>query len=518
MKNPLHILHLEDNPTDAALVQSVLKQGGIDCAITCVQTRDDFMAALERGNVDLILSSFSPPGFDGLAALEAVRARWPEVPFILVSGTVGEEEAIESLQRGATDYVAKNHLSRLVPEVRRAMLEVEAHAERRRLEEQFIQSQKMEVIGQLAGGVAHDFNNILAVIIGYADLMVQQLGPGHALHKHASEIQNAVERASKLTRQLLIFSRKQTVQPVVLDLNEVLKNLDKMLRKLIDENVEMILVPDKQIGRVKADSGYVGQVLMNLVINARDAMPDGGKLTIETHDVTLAEAYTYAHPNLIPGDYVMLAVSDTGTGMTDEVKKHLFEPFYTTKPKGKGTGLGLTTCQTIVNQSGGHIGVYSEEGKGTTFKVYFPRVEQTLKVAAHPVPDGPLPRGTETLLVVEDEPALRLLAHGVLAGQGYEVLLAANGQDGLRVAREHKGRPIRLAVTDVIMPQMGGKVMADWLKATYPELKVLFTSGYTDDALAHHGVLDAGVAFLPKPYTPATLTRKVRELLDTPPN
>jgi signal transduction histidine kinase len=518
MKNPLHILHLEDSPEDAALVQSVLKQGGITCSITQVQTRAEFLAALKRGNVDLILSDFSLPGFDGLAALEAARAHWPNLPFIIVSGTAGEEEAIKSLKHCATDYVEKDHLYRLVPEVQRAMQEVEDRAERRKLEEQFIQSQKMEVVGQLAGGVAHDFNNILAVIIGYADLMLQQLGPDQPLHKYACEIQHAVERATKLTRQLLIFSRKQTVQSVVLDPNEVLKNLDKMLRKLIDESVEMHFVLDNPIGRIKADSGYVGQVLMNLVINARDAMPGGGKLTIETHNVSLAEAYAYAHPNLIPGDYVMLAVSDTGSGMTDEVKKHLFEPFYTTKPKGKGTGLGLTTCQTIINQCGGHIGVYSEVGKGTTFKVYFPRVEQLPQVATASAATGPLPRGTETLLVVEDEPALRLLAQSVLAGQGYEVLLATNGQDGLRVAREHKGSPIRLAVTDVIMPQMDGKVMADWLKATYPELKILFTSGYTDDALAHHGVLDPGGAFLSKPYTPGTLTRKVRELLDTPPN
>ncbi len=518
MKNPLHILHLEDSPEDAALVQSVLKQGGITCSITQAQTRAEFLAALARGNVDLILSDFSLPGFDGLAALEATRAQWPNLPFIIVSGTAGEEEAIKSLKHCATDYIEKDHLYRLVPEVQRAMQEVEERAERRKLEEQFIQSQKMEVIGQLAGGVAHDFNNILAVIIGYADLMLQQLGPDQPLHKYACEIQHAVERATKLTRQLLIFSRKQTVQSVVLDPNEVLKNLDKMLRKLIDESVEMHFVLDNPIGRIKADSGYIGQVLMNLVINARDAMPAGGKLTIETHNVSLAEAYAYAHPNLIPGDYVMLAVSDTGSGMTDEVKKHLFEPFYTTKPKGKGTGLGLTTCQTIINQCDGHIGVYSEVGKGTTFKVYFPRVEQLPQVATASAATGPLPRGTETLLVVEDEPALRLLAQSVLAGQGYEVLLATNGQDGLRVAREHKGSPIRLAVTDVIMPQMDGKVMADWLKATYPELKILFTSGYTDDALAHHGVLDPGGAFLSKPYTPATLTRKVRDLLDTPPN
>jgi signal transduction histidine kinase len=516
MKSPLHILHLEDNPEDAALVQLVLKTGGIVCAITRVQTRDDFMAALERGDVDLVLSDFSLPDFDGLAAMKMVRGRWPDVPFILVSGTVADEQAIELLERGVTDYVLKKQLSRLVPEVRRAMLEVAGRIEHRRLEELFIQSQKMEVVGQLASGVAHDFNNILAVIIGYTDLMIQELGPGHALHKHASEIKHAVDRASKLTRQLLIFSRKQTVQPVVLDLNEVLKNLDKMLRKLIDENIELVLVPGKQIGRVKADSGYVGQVLMNLVVNARDAMPNGGRLAIETRDVTLAEDYACAHPDVTPGDYVMLAVSDTGTGMTDEVKARIFEPFFTTKPKGKGTGLGLATCQTIVKQSGGHVSVDSEAGKGTVFKVYFPRVEQSLQVAASPVPTGPLPRGTETLLIVEDESSLRQLAHGVLSAQGYEVLLAANGQDGLRVAREHKGRPIRLAVTDVVMPQMSGKVMAEWLKTTHPDLKILFTSGYTDDAIAHHGVLEPGVAFLPKPYTPATLTRKVRELLDLP--
>jgi signal transduction histidine kinase len=348
MKTPLRILHLEDNPEDVALVQSVLETGGVACSIIRVQTRDDYMAALERGNVDLILSDFPLPDFDGLKVLEMARARFPDVPFILVSGAVDEKQGIELLKRGATDYILKDHLSRLVTEVRRAIQEVDERSDRRRLEEQFIQSQKMEVVGQLAGGVAHDFNNILAVIIGYSDLMMHQLGPDHGLHKYVSEIQHAAERASKLTGQLLLFSRKQTVQPVVLDLNEVLKGLDKMLRKLIDENVELRFVLGNPIGRVKADSGYVGQVLMNLVVNARDAMPDGGKLTIETHDVTLAENYAYAGSERIPGDYVMLAISDTGTGMTDEVKKHLFEAFFTTKPKGKGTGLGLATCQTII--------------------------------------------------------------------------------------------------------------------------------------------------------------------------
>jgi two-component system, cell cycle sensor histidine kinase and response regulator CckA len=514
MKSPLRILHLEDDPNDVALVQSTLKDAGIACATTCVQNHDDFVAALERGGIDLILSDFALPHFDGVSAVKIVRTKWPAIPLILVSGVLGEEQAIDSLKSGATDYVLKQRLTRLVPAVRRAMQEVEERAERKQLEAQFIEAQKMEVVGQLASGVAHDFNNILAVIMGCSELITSKLGADSPLQKYTEEIRHASESAAGLTRQLLVFSRKQTVQPVVLDLNDVMKDLDKMLRRLIDENIEMTIVPGKQIGRVKADPGYVGQVVMNLVVNARDAMPNGGKLTIATSNVTLDESYTRTHTGTIPGDYVMLSISDTGTGMTKEVKARLFEAFFTTKPKGKGTGLGLATCQTIVQQSGGHIGVYSEAGKGTTFKVYFPRVEQPLEAAAKPIQTAPSARGTETLLVVEDEPALRHLAVSVLGAQGYTVLPASNGQDGLRVAREHKGSPIRLAVTDVIMPLMGGKAMAEWLKATYPDLKILFTSGYTDDAITQHGVLESGVAFIPKPFTPTALTRKVREMLD----
>ncbi len=514
MKFPLHILHLEDDPNDAALIQSTLETAGITCAISCVQTRDTFVAALERGGIGLVLSDYSLPAFDGLSAVEIVRTRWPDLPVILVSGTLGEERAIDALKSGATDYVLKNHLTRLAPAVRRALQEVEDRATRRRLEAQFIEAQKMEVIGQLAGGVAHDFNNILAVIMGYSDLMLQDFGPTEPLRKPIEEIRHASERAAGLTRQLLVFSRKQTVQPVVLNLNDVVQDLHRMLRRLVDENIALTLVLGNDTGRIKADAGYIGQVLMNLVVNARDAMPNGGKLSIATSNVTLDETYVRTHAGATAGDYVLLSVSDTGTGLTTEVQARLFEAFFTTKAKGKGTGLGLATCQTIVQQSSGHIGVYSELGKGTTFKVYFPRVEQPLDVAASAVPTGPLPRGTETLLVVEDERSVRHLAREVLVAQGYEVLSAANGQDALQVARAHRGAPIRLVVTDVIMPLMGGKVMAEWLQATYPDLKVLFTSGYTDDAIAQHGVLDPGVAFLPKPYTPASLARKVRATLD----
>lgn len=512
MKNPLHILHLEDDPKDAFLIQSTLEAGGITCSTNRVETHDDFLEALTCGGIDLILSDCAMPAFDGMSAIKIAHEKQPELPIILVSGTMGEELAIDSLKNGATDYVLKGRLSRLVPAVYRAMQEVEERDERKRLEAQFIEAQKMEVIGHLAGGVAHDFNNILGVIMFSNDLIVAGLDPDSPLLKFTEQIEDASHRAVALTRQLLVFSRNETIEPVVLDLNDVMKEVEKMLRRLVGENIEMKVMPGNEVGHIEADSGYVGQVLMNLVVNARDAMANGGILTIATSNVTIDEGH--AHAGLTPGDYVLLSVSDTGMGMTEEVRSRLFEAFYTTKESGKGTGLGLTTCQTIIRQSGGHILVESEVGKGTTFKVYFPRVDQPLDAGSDPTPSAPLQGGTETLMVVEDDPAVRFLACGLLETQGYEVLSAINGQDALHVAQSHKGAPISLVITDVIMPLMGGKVMAEWLKATYPDIKVLFTSGYTDDAIAKHGVFEPGVAFLQKPYTPRILTRKVREMLD----
>ncbi len=386
----------------------------------------------------------------------------------------------------------------------------------KKLEAQFIEAQKMEVVGQLAGGVAHDFNNILAVIIGYNDLIEQDLGADHPLHKYTEEIRLASQRASGLTRQLLIFSRKQTVQAAVLNLNEIVESMDKMLRRFVDENTELTLVYSKEVGQIKADAGYIGQVLMNLVVNARDAMPSGGKLTIETSVTKLTDEDALMHPGSAAGPYVVLSVTDTGTGMSDDVKTHLFEAFFTTKGPGKGTGLGLTTCQTIVQQSGGFIDVLSEVGQGTTFKIYFPRVDLPIDPTVKVRQTRSLRSGTETILLVEDEPSLRQLAQSALQMMGYKVLVAANGQEGLNVARDHQGAPIQLVITDVIMPKMGGTVMVEWLKTTSPGLKVLFTSGYTDDAIARHGVLQERVHFLPKPYSHSALARKVREMLDAP--
>ncbi len=514
MNPALHILHLEDNPNDAVLIQSTLESENLACTINRVQTRDDFLRALEAGGIDLILSDYSMPTFDGLSAVKMVHADWPEIPIVLVSGTLGEERAVDALKSGATDFVLKGSLSRLAPAVRRAMQEVAARAERKQLEAQFIEGQKMDVIGQLAGGVAHDFNNILAIIIGCSDMLSLKLGPDHALLKYTEEIRLASQRAAGLTRQLLVFIRKETVQPVVLDMNDVVADLDKMLRRLIDENIIMTILPGKETGRVRADAGYIGQVLMNLVVNARDAMPNGGELTVAIENVILDEGHASRHKGVAPGRYVMLSVRDTGTGMTGEVKAHLFEAFFTTKPLGKGTGLGLATCQTIVQLSGGHIDFSSELGQGTIFKICFPQVELPVCATPGPFHIGPLPRGEETVLVVEDEPSVRDLARTVLEDQGYKVLAASNGQDALHVARDHAGAPIQLVVTDVIMPLMGGKIMAEWLKTTHPRLKILFTSGYTGDTITHQGVLETGVEFLPKPYTPALLAHKVREMLD----
>jgi two-component system, cell cycle sensor histidine kinase and response regulator CckA len=511
MKFPLHILHLEDDLNDAELIKTALESDGISCAISRVDTCDEFVAALELGNIDLVFSDYSLPAFDGLSATKIVQTRWPNIPVILVSGTLGEELAIDALKNGATDYVLKERLSRLVPAVRRAMKEVEARAERSRLNALFIEAQKMEVVGQLAGGVAHDFNNILAIIMGYSDLLKSEIPKDSPLQVYTEEIDQAAARATGLTSQLLVFSSKQTILPTVLDLDGVVRDLDRMLRRLIHENIEMVILPGVHIGRIKADSGYIGQVLMNLVVNARDAMPRGGKLTITTSNSTVDQNKASAHPGAIPGAYVVLSVGDTGTGMTEDVKARLFEAFFTTKPKGKGTGLGLATCQTIVQHSHGFIEVHTEIGRGTTFNVYFPRVEQSIPVAERLTEPKPLPGGTETLMVVEDDPSLRQLACGILRARGYDILMASNGQEALQVASAHEGPPIDLVLTDVVMPLMDGEVMAQWLKATYPDIRILFTSGYSDEST---GVFDMGVEFLPKPYTPSILIHKVRDLLD----
>jgi two-component system, cell cycle sensor histidine kinase and response regulator CckA len=384
--------------------------------------------------------------------------------------------------------------------------------ERRRLEGQFLQAQKMEAVGQLAGGVAHDFNNLLTVILGYSELLAAKLDPGSLAFGELDEIRAAGERAASLTRQLLAFSRQQVLERRVLDVNDLIANTEKMLRRLIGEDIELVTVLSPALRRVFADAGQLEQVIMNLAVNARDAMPRGGRLTIESANVELDDAYVLLHTTVRPGSYVMIAVSDTGAGMSGETLRHMFEPFFTTKERGKGTGLGLATVYGIVKQSGGSVWVYSEVGKGTAFKIYLPLVEEVGEAEPVPAAEPVSLVGSETLLLVEDEKSVRALSRSILESYGYTVLVAESGREGLEVAREYP-LPIHLLVTDVVMPDMGGSDLASRLSALRPGVCVLYMSGYTDDAVFRHGVLEKGRVFLQKPFTPETLARKVREAL-----
>ena len=386
--------------------------------------------------------------------------------------------------------------------------------EQRALEQQLRQSQKMEAVGRLAGGIAHDFNNLLMVISGYCEFLLQQLGPDPSLRNSAQEIANAADRATSLTRQLLAFSRKQMLTPKVLDLNSVVRENLKMLPRLIGEDIELATVAGDALGKVKADPGQIEQVIMNLVVNARDAMPGGGRLTLETSNITLDEAYARRHPGVTPGEFVMLAISDTGLGMDKETQSHIFEPFYTTKGQ-KGTGLGLSMVYGIVKQSGGYIWVYSEIGHGTTFKVYLPRVDEAEeKAVVRAVPAGP-GLGHETILVVEDEPQLRDLTGQYLKTRGYTVLVAENGAAALEVARRHRG-VIHLLLTDIIMPVMNGRELAQRMAGLSPKTRIVFMSGYTENTIWRDGFVDSSAHFLQKPFTLDALNRKVREVLEIP--
>jgi PAS domain S-box-containing protein len=388
-------------------------------------------------------------------------------------------------------------------------------SERWRLEEQLRQAQKMEAVGRLAGGVAHDFNNLLTIVTGYSDLVLERLGAADAMRAYVEEIKKAAGRAASLTRQLLAFGRRQILAPRALDLNAVVTNIDKMLRRLIGENIELGTVLEPELGWVKADPGQIEQVILNLALNARDAMPQGGQLTLETANVELNEGDTRTRVSVLPGRYVMLAVSDSGVGMDAETQAHIFEPFFTTKEKDKGTGLGLATVYGIVKQSGGHIWLYSEPNHGTTFKIYLPRLEEAAQPVEAISPGAPLAGGSETILLVEDEEGVRDLARRILELKGYKVITASNPTEAAQVCERYEG-PIHLLLTDVVMPTMSGPQLAEHVAFLRPGLRVLYISGYTDNAIVPHGILEEGVQFLQKPFTRDSLTRKVREVLDAP--
>jgi len=380
-------------------------------------------------------------------------------------------------------------------------------------EDQLRQAQKMEAVGRLAGGIAHDFNNLLSVILSYSDLILAELRPVDPLVADVEEVRKAAMRAAELTRQLLVFSRQQVITPKVLDLNEVVTSVDRMVARILGEDIELVSVPAAGLRHVLADRNNVEQVILNLVVNARDAMPTGGKLTIETGNAELDSEYAREHPGVRPGPYVMLAVSDTGVGMDRATQARVFEPFFTTKEVGRGTGLGLSTVFGIAQQSGGSVWVYSELGKGTTFKVYFPIVDAALDVTGPEIAPAAL-RGTETILLVEDQEQVRLVANAILKRHGYRVLVASHAEEAIRLRDSHAG-PIQLLLTDVVMPQGSGVELAKRLLLGNPGLKVLYMSGYTDDSVVRHGVLESEMAFLQKPFTPESLTRKVREVLNS---
>ncbi|MBZ5561518.1 MAG: CHASE3 domain-containing protein [Acidobacteriia bacterium] len=395
-----------------------------------------------------------------------------------------------------------------------ALLVLRDITEQKLMEQQFVQSQKIEAVGRLAGGVAHDFNNLLTIITGYSQLARDQLKKEDPLRPYVLEVLAAADRAASLTRQLLAFSRKQVLAPQVLDLNQIIQNLSKMLRRLIGEDIEVRNVLSPTLGRVRADPAQIEQIIINLALNARDAMPRGGKLIIETADADLNQAYANRHIAMVPGRYVMLAVADTGIGMDEETQAHIFEPFFTTKEKGKGTGLGLAMVYGTVKQSGGYIWVYSEPARGTTFKVYLPRVEDHSEpIAPRQSVVAQVPRGSETILLVEDEEAVRSMVRGLLETHGYRVFAADQAREVLQFCQLEPGT-IHLLLTDVVMPRMSGRELAERVIALHPETRVLYMSGYTDDAIVHHGVLNPGVAFIQKPFTPDALMGKVREVLD----
>jgi len=639
MKEELTVLHLEDDRIHADLARELLAEDGIICSTQRVATEADFVAALDSGKVDLVLADFTLPGFDGMKALSIVRERFPDLPFIFITGTMGEEIAIESLKRGATDYILKNRLSRLVPAVRRSLAEVRERTERKRVERELQQSerkfrtafedaavgmcltamdhrflvvnrslcrmlgytmgeltamdwietthphdrekcrnwsdrivageehapslekrylhrdgrivwgmvtkvllrdddgeplyyinqvqditelknleyqlrhsQKMEAIGTLTGGIAHDFNNILTAIIGYGSLLEMNLGEDETLHQYVGTILAAADRAASLVQSLLAFGRTQAMEQRVVDLNHIVPGVDKFLLRLLREDIELHTTIAESACMVLADSGQIEQVLMNLSTNARDAMQNGGKLSVATSMINLGRDFVAHHGYGAPGRYVLLTVSDTGNGMDEKTKARIFEPFFTTKEVGKGTGLGLSMAYGIVKSHSGYITCYSEPGMGTTIRVYLPAVD----ALAEPLPlpaDEFHQGGTETILVAEDDEQVRMLTHKLLENFGYTVIEARDGKDALKQFSTRR-ETISLALLDVIMPGKNGREVFEEMRKEKPGLKVLFTSGYSADIFRQWELNESGFDFVSKPVPPVELLQKIRGLLD----
>jgi len=511
---PLRVLIIEDSEDDAVIVLRELRQAGYDIDFKRVDSHDALQANLVARTWDLVISDFAMPGFSGTEALKLVRSSISDTPFIFISGTMGEDIAVAALKDGAQDYLVKNNLKRLVPAVQRELQKAEEHRQRKKLEEHLHDLHKFESIGRLAGGVAHDFNNLLGVILGQTEILLEGSHAPETVHG-LEMIREAANRGASLCRQLLAFGRRQVFETKVLDLNKVLSDLEGLMRRVIGEDIDLEFQTEAELRAVEADPSQLEQVILNLAVNARDAMPTGGKLNITTANLDLDEAYTDRRIAVKPGRYVQLVFSDTGCGMDEQTQSRIFEPFFTTKGPGKGTGLGLATVYGIVKQSGGFIWVYSEPGHGSAFKIYLPVVAAAAEAPRQVGARTELPRGSETILVVDDDASLREVTCEFLRGGGYTVLSAGSPEEALQLAESRTGA-IDALLTDVIMPKLNGRELAARLNKMRPNMKVLYISGYADGAVQDgtHGPLETGLAFLQKPYTRKQMMTKIREIVD----
>ncbi|HLK61071.1 MAG TPA: response regulator, partial [Chthonomonadaceae bacterium] len=501
----------EDNPGDVELTRVRLQSA--EQVVFTLEAVDEFAATMQRleaAHFDILLLDLSVlEGRDLRASIEGFK-RIANLPVVVLTGQDNEQLGVEAVKAGAEDYLVKGRVdSDLL--MRSLRFAVERHR-RKHLQDRLHQSQRLEEIGRLAGGVAHDFNNILTAIMGFTELACEAEPGGDDLPNYLGSIGKAAQRAADLTQQLLAFARKQTIQPRVLDLNECVYDMEKMLRRLISPNIVLTTQLAPHLWQVKADPGQMEQVIVNLIVNARDAMPNGGRIEMETANVSLDERGARLQ-RAIPGDYVLLSVRDTGEGMSAEVQSHIFEPFFTTKEKGKGTGLGLATCYGIIQQNGGIIAVESVPGEGTRFRIYLPCFQEAVIPTRRLSESTVVPSGGETILLIEDEPMVRQMAAQTLRKLGYVIEEAADGAEAIRLAKARNDH-FDLVVTDVLMPGMSGKEVADHLLAMHPQTRFLFISGYTDNTIDQQGHLEEGIAFLQKPFTPTTLAQKVRRMLN----
>jgi signal transduction histidine kinase len=511
MAQPLRVLFIGDTGADA--VEAELRAGGYDPSFERITTDAQLRAALS-GACDIAISDFTIGDTGAIPALKIIQERGIDLPLIVVSNKGKDSDALAALKAGAADFLTRRNLMRLNAAVEREIRAARHRRERNRLEEQFRQAQKMEAVGRLAGGVAHDFNNLLTVITGYSDMLLASRDLKEAQRTALEEIRRSAERGGALTHQLLSFSRRQPLEARLVRVNDLLMQMERMLRRLIGEDIELVAIAAASQDAVEVDPGRIEQVIMNLVVNARDAMPNGGKLTIETGTVQLSENFSAQQLGVPPGSYVTLSVTDTGIGMDEATQSHMFEPIFTTKNPGRGTGLGLATAYGIIRQSGGAIQILSELGKGTTARIYLPLAKAALPSSADKAAHaGPL-TGVETILLVEDEARVRKLIVDVLTARGYRVLEATRGEEALRLSRTHQGQ-IDLMVVDVVMPEISGPELVRQISPQRPGTHVLYISGYTDEAIVHHGIPETGAAFLQKPFLPDALARKVREVLDS---